>query len=97
MGVPGKIFVIGLFRYIPSLRDDWEGSILWVPQRKISPSSGRSRERRKIKSRRIFLIDRLISTYPLTILGQGALVLGGVCRDTAKLFLVLGHSEYSPH
>ena len=34
MGVPEKnIFVIGRFRYIPSLRDDWEGSILWVPQR----------------------------------------------------------------
>ena len=31
MGVPEKnIFVIGRFRYIPSLRDDWEGPILWV-------------------------------------------------------------------
>ena len=44
-----NFFVIGRFRYIPSLRDDWEGPILWVPQRKISPSSGRSRESGKIK------------------------------------------------
>ena len=49
-----NFFVIGRFRYIPSLRDDWGWPILWVPQRKISPSSGRSRERQKIKSCRSF-------------------------------------------
>ena len=55
---------------------------------KISPSSGRSRERRKIKSRRIFLFDRLISIYPLTILGQGAPVWGGCLHGPRKAFFL---------
>lgn len=33
-----KIFlVIAIFRYIPSLRDEWEGSILWVSPEKFVP------------------------------------------------------------
>ena len=52
-----NFFVIGRFRYIPSLRDDWEGPILWVLIK--IPSSGRSRDRRKIKPSRSFF--RLLS------------------------------------
>ena len=29
--------VIAIFRYIPSLRDEWEGSILWVSPGKFVP------------------------------------------------------------
>ena len=33
-----KIFlVIAIFRYIPSLRDEWEGSVLWVSPEKFVP------------------------------------------------------------
>ena len=33
-----KIFlVIAIFRYIPSLRDEWEGAILWVSPEKYVP------------------------------------------------------------
>lgn len=42
--------VIAIFRYIPSLRDEWEGSILWVSPEKNLLSRGRSREDRKIKA-----------------------------------------------
>jgi hypothetical protein len=32
-----NFFVIGRLRYIPSLRDEWEGSILWVSPGKFVP------------------------------------------------------------
>ena len=63
--------VIAIFRYIPSLRDEWEGSILWVSPEKIFPQGVDHGKAEKLSLAEVFL-------SPLTNLGMGSTVFTGV-------------------
>ena len=66
-----KIFlVIAIFRYIPSLRDEWEGSILWVSPEKFVPQVVGHE-----KGEKLSFVEGFLS--PLTNLGMGSTVFTG--------------------
>ena len=74
-----KIFlVIAIFRYIPSLRDEWEGSILWVSPEKLAPQVVGHEKGEKLSLAEVFL-------SPLTNLGMGSTVFTGVTGKISSL------------
>ena len=68
--------MIAIFRYIPSLRDEWEGSILWVSPEKLVPQVVGHEKGEKLSLAEVFL-------SPLTNLGMGSTVFTGA---TGKIF-----------
>ena len=62
--------MIAVFRYIPSLRDEWEGSILWVSPEKLVPQVVGHEKGEKLSLAEVFL-------SPLTNLGMGSTVFTG--------------------
>ena len=81
-----KIFlVIAIFRYIPSLRDEWEGSILWVSPEKFVPQVVGHEKGEKLSFVKGFL-------SPLTNLGMGSTVFTGI---TGKILPSRGRSRES--
>ena len=62
--------MIAVFRYIPSLRDEWEGSILWVSPEKLVPQVAGHEKGEKLSLAEVFL-------SPLTNLGMGSTVFTG--------------------
>ena len=81
-----KIFlVIAVFRYIPSLRDEWEGSILWVSPEKLAPQVVGHEKGEKLSLAEVFL-------SPLTNLGMGSTVFTGI---TGKILPSRGRSRES--
>ena len=70
--------MITIFRYIPSLRDEWEGPILWVSPEKFVPQVVGHEKGEKISLAEVFL-------SPLTNLGMGSTVFTGVAGKNFSL------------
>ena len=70
--------VIAIFRYIPSLRDEWEGSILWVSPEKFVPQVVGHE-----KGEKLSFVEGFLS--PLTNLGMGSTVFTGVVGKNFSL------------
>ena len=70
--------MIAVFRYIPSLRDEWEGSILWVSPEKLAPQVVGHEKGEKLSLAEVFL-------SPLTNLGMGSTVFTGVTGKISSL------------
>lgn len=62
--------MIAIFRYIPSLRDEWGGSILWASPEKFVPQGVGHEKGEKLGLAEVFL-------SPLTNLGMGSTVFTG--------------------
>lgn len=70
--------MIAVFRYIPSLRDEWEGSILWVSPEKFVPQVASHEKGEKLSLAEVFL-------SLLTNLGMGSTVFTGVTGKISSL------------
>ena len=77
--------MIAIFRYIPSLRDEWEGSILWVSPEKFVPQVVGHE-----KGEKLSIVEGFLS--PLTNLGMGSTVFTGI---TGKILPSRGRSQES--
>lgn len=51
--------VIAIFRYIPSLRDEWEGSVLWVSPEKFVPQVVGHEKGEKLSLAEVFWVPSL--------------------------------------
>lgn len=77
--------MIAIFRCIPSLRDEWEGSILWVSPEKFVPQGVGHEKGEKLSLAEVFL-------SPHTNLGMGSTVFTGT---TGKNLSSRGRSRES--